>query len=151
MNARRTARQLALDIFYEAEIRGQLPVEALAGRKAGDWVLAEELDDSDGETADPSAEVLDYATTLVEGVQAHQADIDSMISGYADRWTIDRMPVVDRNVLRMALFELFWGEGVPVAVVVNEAVELGKLLSTEDSGRFINGVLGRIVDERVAK
>jgi N utilization substance protein B len=94
-----------------------------------------------------TSDVIEYARSLVDGVQTHQADVDAMISKYAERWSIDRMPIVDRNVIRMALYELFWGNDVPVAVIVNEAVELGKLLSTEDSGRFINGVLGRIVEE----
>jgi transcription antitermination protein NusB len=149
LKARRSARQLALDIFYEADIRGQLPMEALEAKRATGWILRDELKDGSEDSDDVAEDVVAYAVALVEGVQAHQADIDSMISNYADRWSIDRMPVVDRNLLRMALFELFWGEDVPVAVVVNEAVELGKLLSTEDSGRFINGVLGKIVEERV--
>jgi transcription antitermination protein NusB len=84
---------------------------------------------------------------LVEGVQANQADIDALIATHADRWALSRMPVVDRNVLRMALFELLWCDDVPPAVAINEAVELAKSLSTEDSGRFINGLLGRIAEE----
>jgi transcription antitermination protein NusB len=149
LNPRHAARQLALDIFYEAEIRGQLAVDALETRRSGSWVMEDDGRDDPDRPVDPAPEVLDYASTLVTGVQMHQAEIDSMISGYADRWSIDRMPIVDRNVLRIALYELFWCDDVPVAVAVNEAVELGKLLSTEDSGRFINGVLGKIVDERV--
>ncbi|MFP5298419.1 MAG: transcription antitermination protein NusB, partial [Actinomycetota bacterium] len=66
---------------------------------------------------------------------------------YADRWAIERMPVIDRNLIRMALFEVLWGDQVPVPVAINEAVELAKALSTEDSGRFINGLLGRIIEE----
>ncbi|MEA2446845.1 MAG: transcription antitermination protein NusB [Actinomycetota bacterium] len=139
---------LALDIFYEAEIRDQLPVEAFASKRSSGWI-AEDIADVSGGMADPSPSVLDYAGDLVEGVQAHQAEIDSLITQVADRWTIDRMPVIDRNILRLAMYELLWGDDVPVAVAVNEAVEMAKILSTEDSGRFINGVLGKIVDERV--
>ena len=81
-------------------------------------------------------------------MQAHQADIDALITTHADRWALNRMPVVDRNLLRIALFELLWCDDVPVPVAINEAVELAKALSTEDSGRFVNGLLGRIAEER---
>jgi N utilization substance protein B len=96
---------------------------------------------------DPDAGAVDYARELVGGVQAHQSSIDRLIERYADRWALERMPVVDRAVLRIALFELLWGGNVPVPVAINEAVELAKSLSTDDSGRFINGLLGRIVDD----
>ncbi len=99
----------------------------------------------------PSAEVLAYAFELVKGVQVHHADLDELISRYADRWAIERMPVIDRTLLRIALFELMWGDDIPVAVAINEAVEMAKSLSTEDSGRFINGLLGRVVDEQGAE
>lgn len=95
----------------------------------------------------PPGDVVEYATRLVEGVQKHSADIDARIARYSDRWALDRMPVVDRNLLRLALFELLWVPDVPVPVVINEAVEMAKSLSTEDSGRFINGILGRASDE----
>lgn len=148
MKARRAARQLALDVLYESEIRGNLPVEAMKMREDEGWVVP-----SDDETTlldtsvDPSAETIAYASELVRGVQEHHADIDRLITSYADRWAIERMPVVDRNLLRIALFELFWGVDVPVPVAINEAVELAKAFSTEDSGRFVNGLLGRIVEK----
>ena len=112
------------------------------------WVVAGPDDDiaAGGEEAAPSEEVLAYAADLVEGVQEHQAEIDELIARYADRWAITRMPVVDRTLLRIALFELLWRDDIPVPVAINEAVQLGKDLSTEDSGRFINGLLGRIVE-----
>ena len=106
-------------------------------------------DEEAGETAEPSAEALARARLLVEGVQEHQADIDALIAAHADRWALNRMPVVDRNLLRIALFELLWCDDVPVPVAINEAVELAKALSTEDSGRFVNGLLGRIAEERL--
>ncbi|MDQ3916462.1 MAG: transcription antitermination factor NusB [Actinomycetota bacterium] len=149
MKARRAARRLALDVLYEAEIRDELPTDALEARRAGGWVLATAGDQggADGVDAEePSDEALAYASDLIAGVQGHHADIDELIVAHADRWAIERMPVVDRTLLRMALFELLWRDDVPVAVAINEAVELAKSYSTEDSGRFINGLLGRIVE-----
>ena len=149
MQSRRAARTLALDVLYEAEIRDALPLEAFDMRSESGWVLPTEADDHTLGAAgqvDPSAEVLAYARYLTEGVQDHHAEIDELISRYADRWTIERMPVVDRNLIRIAVFELLWGEDVPVAVAINEAVELAKSFSTDDSGRFVNGLLGRIAE-----
>jgi N utilization substance protein B len=142
VRARRTARRLALDVLYEAEIRDLLPLEAWDERGENGWVVQALPDD-----AEPAPEVISYAHALVTGVQEHQADIDVLIVRYADRWAIERMPVVDRSLVRMALFELLWCPDIPIAVAINEAVELAKSLSTEDSGRFINGLLGRIVDK----
>ena len=141
---------MALDVLYEAEIRGVLPTEALDMRQAEGWVLpTDSSDELDGERADrePTVEVLQYASALIEGVQDHHAEVDELIARYADRWAIERMPVIDRTLLRMAIFELMWRDDIPVAVAINEAVELAKSLSTEDSGRFINGLLGKIVEK----
>ena len=148
MKERRQARRLAVDILYEAEIRDRLPAEALVARGSEGWVHATTEDERDAAPEDegPTPEVLAYAKELIEGVQEHQAAIDELIARYADRWAITRMPVVDRTLLRLALFELLWGRDIPVPVAINEAVELAKDLSTEDSGRFVNGLLGRIVE-----
>lgn len=151
MKERRSARRLAVDILYEAEIRNSLPIDALAAREAEGWVVpsADDLGvpDVEGDRNDvPGHAAITYARELVEGVQTHHAAIDELISRYADRWAIERMPIVDRSLLRMAVYELLWGHDVPVAVVINEAVEVAKTLSTEDSGRFINGLLGRIAE-----
>jgi N utilization substance protein B len=149
MKERRAARRLALDVLYEAEIRDRLPLEAFAARREEGWVV--EVDEAaPGIDEEPGPRVLDYARALVEGVQGHQRDIDALISRYADRWAIQRMPMVDRNLVRIALFELLWGEDIPVAVAINEAVDLAKDLSTEDSGRFVNGLLGRIAESVLA-
>ena len=140
---------MALDVLYEAEIRDSLPREAFDMRSESGWVLPTEGDDHTLGAAvqvEPSPDVLSYARHLTEGVQDHHAEIDSLISRYADRWAIERMPVVDRNVIRIAVFELLWGDDVPVAVAINEAVELAKAFSTDDSGRFVNGLLGRIAE-----
>jgi N utilization substance protein B len=149
---RRSARRLALDVLYEAEIRDRLPLEALAARRSAGWVSAgsDELD-ARAVVEQPSEEAVAYAAALVEGVQTYQADIDELIARYADRWAITRMPVVDRTLLRMALYELLWRPDIPVPVAINEAVELAKELSTEDSGRFINGLLGKVVEAEEAK
>jgi N utilization substance protein B len=142
MRGRRLARRLALDVLYEAEIKDVLPLDAYDAHVREGWV-------PDGDaSAEPSEEVLTYARALVAGVQRHHADIDALIASYADRWAIKRMPVVDRNLLRLSIYELLWGDDVPVAVAINEAVELAKTLSTDDSGRFINGLLGHIVEDR---
>lgn len=148
MNPRRTARRLAIDVLYEAEIQDLKPTEAFHKREAEGWVVA--ASDDPSETAREGG-VLDYALALVEGVQEHHQELDGLIESYADRWALDRMPVVDRIVLRIALFELLWRDDVPVPVAINEAVELGKSLSTDDSGRFINGLLGRIVERERAR
>ena len=144
---RRLARRLALDVLYEAEIRDLLPVEAYEARGEQEWLGL--LSEDDRSSTDGSSDqVLGYARVLIEGVQSNQADIDALIAAYADRWAIQRMPVIDRNLLRIGLFELLWDEAMPVAVAINEAVELGKTLSTDDSGRFINGLLGRIAEDQ---
>jgi N utilization substance protein B len=148
LQPRRAARRLALDVLYEAEIRDVLPREAFELRTSGGWVLPTVDDEATPEEAaeEPTEEALKYARYLTEGVEDHHADIDELISRYADRWAIERMPVVDRNVVRIAVFELLWGEDVPVAVAINEAVELAKSFSTDDSGRFVNGLLGKIAE-----
>lgn len=152
IKARRLARELALDVLYEAEIRDILPLECLELRRDDGWVTGggEEMDEPGPIVhvpEHPAPEALAYARRLVEGVQSHQADIDVLIAHHADRWAIKRMPVVDRSLLRMGLYELLWEDDVPVAVAINEAVEMAKALSTEDSGRFVNGLLGRVAEE----
>jgi N utilization substance protein B len=128
MGARSKARKRALDVLYEADLRGADPVTLLADRV--------------GSTDVPP--VNDYTIVLVEGVTAHRARIDDLISEHAEGWTLQRMPAVDRAVLRIGLYELLWAGDVPDAVAIDEAVELAKGLSTDDSPRFVNGVLGRI-------
>jgi N utilization substance protein B len=126
--ARSKARKRALDVLFEADQRGLEPVAVLRERLPA---------------ADPP--VPEYAVTLVEGVVAHRERIDELLSTYSQGWTLDRMPAVDRAVLRLGLFELLWCDDVPDAVAVDEAVELAKSLSTDDSPAFVNGLLGRLV------
>jgi N utilization substance protein B len=94
--------------------------------------------------------VNDYTVELVEGVQEHRPRIDEILAQYAEGWTVDRMPDVDRAVLRLGVYELLWREDVPDAVAIDEAVELAKTLSTDESPRFVNGVLGRVLKDRAA-
>jgi transcription antitermination protein NusB len=147
LRARRISRRLALDVLYEAEIRGLLPLETFEERLRLGWYVDGNVDEGAESTDEPTADVLDYARSLVSGVQEHHAAVDELIERYADRWAIERMPVIDRNLVRIALFEILWGAEVPVPVAINEAVELAKSLSTDDSGRFVNGLLGRIAEE----
>lgn len=157
MKARRAARRLALDVLYEAEIRDKLPLEAFEARRAGGWVVVGSGDVADESPSallaldeQPPPEALEYAHELLEGVQEHHLEIDRLIAAHADRWAIERMPVLDRNILRIAIFELLWRRAdIPIPVAINEAVDVAKELSTEDSGRFINGLLGRIADQDI--
>ncbi|MGY1725783.1 transcription antitermination factor NusB [Geodermatophilus sp. SYSU D01062] len=132
MAARTKARKRAVDVLYEADLRGTDPVELLRER-----------------IADPSPPVPDHAVRLVEGVAAHQGRIDELIGQHARGWSLERLPDVDRAILRMAVFELLWADDVPDAVVIDEAVELARALSTDDSPAYVNGVLGAILDAEV--
>lgn len=129
MGARTKARKRALDVLYESDLRATDPIATLASRLA---------------QADPP--IPEYAARLVEGVVAHRERIDELLSTYAVGWTLDRMPVVDRTSLRLGVFELLWCDDVPDGVVVNEWVELARALSTDDSPRFVNGMLARILE-----
>ncbi len=138
---------MAVDALYEAEIRGRLPLESFDIQQGDGSVIPAADEDASSSKAEPDAETVPYARSLVEGVQKHHAEIDELLVRYADRWAIDRMPMIDRTLLRIAVYELLWGEGIPVPVAINEAVDLAKELSTEDSSRFVNGLLGRIVEQ----
>ncbi len=128
MGARSKARKRALDVLYEAGQRGIEPMTTLRERLA---------------QGDPP--VPEYAAELVEGVVAHQARIDELLSTYAEAWTLDRMPPVDLAVLRIGAYELLWCPDVPDAVAVSEAVALAGDLSTDESPGFVNGLLGRLL------
>jgi transcription antitermination protein NusB len=138
MAARSKARKRALDVLFEAEVR-ETPVLAL---------LAERI--TLGGTTKDGPPVPEYAAELVRGVVTHQDRIDELIAEYAEGWTMDRMPVVDKNVLRIAVFELFWADDVPDGVVISEAVELAGDLSTDASSGFVNGLLARLADRKPA-
>ena len=129
MTARGKARKKALDVLYEADLRG---VSAVG-------VLDAKADDA-GQVVNP------YTSELVYGVVEHADRIDDLISTYSLGWTLERMPVVDRNLLRIATYELLWCDDLPPPVAISEAVELAKSLSTEESPSFVNGLLARILE-----
>ena len=126
-SARRKARKRALDILFEADVRGTEPLATARDRLA---------------QSDPP--VPDYAVTLVEGVTENRARLDELISTYAEGWTLDRMPAVDRNLLRLGVYELLFRADIPDVVAIDEAVDLARELSTDESPRFVNGLLGRL-------
>jgi N utilization substance protein B len=127
--ARSKARKRALDILFEAELRGVPLLDLLAER----ITLG-------------SPPVPGYAAELVRAVAVHSARIDELISEFAEGWTLDRMPVVDRNVLRIGLYELLWAPDVPDGVAISEAVLLARDLSTDASPAFVNGILARLLE-----
>jgi N utilization substance protein B len=132
MGARRTARERALQALYQLEMADGQPGEALQSA----WSAA------GSEQPDPEAQ--QFALSLVEGVRGHLDEIDAMIQTHSHHWRIDRMTRIDRNVLRLGIFELKYLVDIPGKVSINEAVELGKRFGTEDSSAFINGLLDRI-------
>ncbi|MEQ4301967.1 transcription antitermination factor NusB [Plantactinospora sp. B6F1] len=132
MPARRKARKRALDVLYEADMRDRPVAEVLVG-------YLDRLEQ-------PHPEHLGYAVGLMEGVAKHRARIDELIDSYAEGWTLDRMPVVDRNLARIAIYELLYVDEIDDAVAISEAVELARQMSTDDSPRFLNGLLGRIAE-----
>ena len=130
MRARTKARKRALDILFESEARDEDALTVLRQRR-------------DTDDAPP---VQDYAGRLVEGVTTHRERIDQLITEHAEGWTVDRMPAVDRTLLRIGIYELLWVDEVDDPVAITEAVELARTLSTDDSPRYVNGVLGQISD-----
>ena len=127
MAARSKARKRALDILFESELRGLPTLELLSERQ------------STGEVP-----VQPYAAELVRGVATHSERIDELISWNLVDWTMERLPAVDRNILRIGVYELLWADGVPDGVAISEAVALAQDLSTDNSPSFVNGVLARI-------
>ena len=136
MSARSKARKRALDLLFASEVRGRSAIDA----------LDEEIDDASSEPG--GRPVADYTSVLVRGVSEHQPRIDELLATYAQGWTLDRMPSVDRNVLRLGVFEVLYVDDVPDAVAVSEALQLVRDLSTDDSPGFVNGVLGNIVRDK---
>ena len=131
MSARSKARKAALDLLYEADIRGTSAVETLNLRD-----VVEE-----GPDARP---IREYTRELVIGVGDNFRKIDELITTYAQGWDMDRLPAVDRNILRLGIYEILWSQTTPDGVAIDEALTLAKELSTDESAGFIHGVLGRI-------
>lgn len=131
MTARHKARKRALDILFECEIRGTDPVDLLAQREA-----------------DPEVSLNEYTPHLVRAVVDHRAGLDEVIAQYSQGWTLERMPVVDRCILRLAVWEVLRSEDVPASVAISEAVALAGELSTDASASFVNGVLAHVAQDR---
>lgn len=129
MAARNKARKRALDVLFEAEARGADPEDILRRREA-----------------DIAAPMNPYTRVLVEGVLEHHNEIDQLIIDFARDWDLDRMPAVDRNVLRIGIFELMWSPEIPKGVAISEAVSIVTELSTDNSPAFVNGVLAAIAE-----
>ena len=131
MSTRSKSRKAALDLLYEADIRGRVAVDLLSSRMSGEEVYIRE-----------------YTAQLLEGVASARKKIDELITLHAQGWDMDRMPAVDRNILRIAIYELLWSTEIPDKVAISEALELAKTLSTDDSVAYINGVLATIAANR---
>ena len=129
-SSRRMARQLALQLLFQNEFQA----------KHAEW---QETFWEEHPTA--SVPVRDFATSILQGVKDHQIDIDQLIQKFAVDWSIARMPVVDRNILRCAIYELLWEPDIPAAVTINEAIELAKRFADDEAQRFINGILDHIL------
>lgn len=133
MGARSKARKRALDALYAADLRAENAAET----------LDRAIEAGEGPTND-------YTAQLVRGVVEHRARIDEVLATYAQGWTLARMPAVDRNVLRLGVYEVLWVDDVPDAVAVTEAVDLVRHLSTDESPSFVNGVLGTVVRDKAS-
>lgn len=134
MGRRRKARELSLQLLYQMDVQG----EGYPEPHFDDFWLRHPVD----------PEAREFAEALVRGTKSHETEIDELIGRYAENWELERMAVVDRNILRQAIFELRWATGVPPKVAINEALEVAKKFSTQESGRFINGILDRIHKEQ---
>lgn len=131
MSARSKARKQALDLLYETDIRGTNLLETLVSRDIP----------ADGPDARP---IRDYTRELINGVSDNRRKIDELITTYAQGWDMDRLPAVDRNILRLGIYEILWSTSVPTSVAIDEALDLARELSSDDSSKYIHGVLGRI-------
>ena len=132
MSARSKARKRAIDILYSADVRGIPFARALAA-------------EAERAAQEPAREASWlYAREIVDGVIDHSDEIDELIQSYAQGWTLDRMPAVDRAILRMGVWELLHNPSIPDGVAISEAVEQATILSTDDSAKFVNGLLAKI-------
>ncbi|MFD6097884.1 transcription antitermination factor NusB [Nocardiopsis flavescens] len=129
--ARRKARRRAVEVLYEAEVRN-ISVEEVIGRRR----------------AQPEPPINEFTEQLARSIDEHRRRIDDLLDTYAIGWTLERMPVVDRNILRMGAYELLWAEDIPDAVAIAEAVGVAKELSTDESPNFVNGLLSRLMENK---
>ena len=131
MSARSKARKQALDLLYEADIRGNSALELLQSRDVIE----------DGPDARP---IRDFTKELISGISTNSRKIDELITTYAQGWDMDRLPAVDRNILRLAIYEIVWSADLADGIAIDEALTLAKELSTDESAGYIHGVLGKI-------
>lgn len=136
MSSRSKARKRAVDALYAAEMRDEMATELLLATK--DSVADRQNQD----------EIFDFAMELVSGVLSNQIEIDELLASLAQNWTLDRMPAVDRAILRLGIYEIAFGQQTPAEVVISEAVALANELSTDDSSAFINGILAGVAATR---
>lgn len=136
MSSRSKARKRAVDALYAAEMRDEM---------ATDLLTATQESVADRQNQD---EIFDFAMELVSGVLANQIEIDELLSSLAQNWTLDRMPALDRAILRLGIYEIAFGNQVPAEVVISEAVTLASELSTDDSPAFVNGILAGVAATR---
>ena len=139
MSARTKARKRAVDAVFAADLRKISPLQLLND-------VADLAADRQNQDA-----IFGYARDIVEGIIEHHDEIDDLLESYSQGWALDRMPNLDRAILRCAVWEILHNEEVPDAVAINEAVDLAKELSTDDSGSFVNGLLSRIAATKSAK
>jgi N utilization substance protein B len=131
VSARSKARKQTLDLLYEADIRGTSPSDLLTAREV----------DEEGPDARP---IREFTKELISGITTNRRKIDELIATYAQGWDMDRLPAVDRNILRLGIYEIVWNSELEDGIAINEAILLAKELSTDDSAGYIHGVLGRI-------
>ncbi len=129
MSSRSKARKAALDLLYESDIRKSSAAELLLKR-----------------VTEMEYEAREFTKELIDGIELNKSKIDELIATYAQGWDMDRMPVLDRNILRLSIFELLWSKSVPEAVAISEALELATNFSTEESSKYINGVLSKVLE-----
>jgi N utilization substance protein B len=146
MGKRRMAREMATQMLYQSELGGTAGREVLAQFDLGDYLVGAEGDFRTRQRL--VEEAFEYARHLVLGTLEHQDEIDQLIRSQADNWRLERMPAVDRNILRLAVYEMLYQADIPDLVVVDEAIELAKKFGSEQSGRFINGLLDGLMRRR---
>ena len=152
---RRRAREMALQMLYQLELGGSEPLEVFAAFDVVGYGEGEAEDEEVVPTLSPrqrrlSREAFDYARRLVEGSLEDGDSIDDLIRTYAENWRLERMPAIDRNILRLAVYEMLHESSVPKVVIVDEAIELAKKFGSENSGRFVNGLLDGILQGQEA-
>lgn len=140
------ARREALQLLYTGELTEE-PLESLVQASPDELLVVPECPEGVNENDLVGSDLAEYASSLVSGIVDHLDEIDERIAATAQNWTLERMPIVDRNIIRLAAYEILFRDEIPTGVAINEAVELAKAFGTDDSPKFVNGVLGRIASE----